>query len=364
MIPLNLPAMAEAERPYVTRLRARREDAPDPADSFLVGDDPEGASFAGRRGLLAIDGVPADDLDGDVVLVVPHGNGVARAERILRARSPHNTLLVTERCDQLCVMCSQPPKKTHVDRFAWFEEACLLAEPDSLIGVSGGEPTLYKEELLGMMERVLEARPDLEFHVLSNGQHFEAGDVARLRDPRYRRVSWGIPLYAARADLHDKIVGKDGAFARLEGSFAHLIKSGARVELRTVLLSNNLGGLPALARYVTARLRFIEVWSIMQLERTGFARNRWAQLRVDHRRCFETIAAALDCAELHGIRAQLFNFPRCTVPAQYRDRAPASISDWKRKYMPACAGCGEREACCGYFEWHPDDEAMQEVRPL
>jgi His-Xaa-Ser system radical SAM maturase HxsC len=357
--------MAEAERPFVTRLRARRAaDAPDPADSFLVGDDPEGASFAGRHGLLAIDGVPAGDLDGDVVLVVPQGDGAARAERILRASSPHNTLLVTERCDQLCVMCSQPPKKTHDDRFGWLEEACLLAQPGALIGVSGGEPTLYKEELLGMMERVLGARPDLEFHVLSNAQHFEAGDVARLRDPRYRRVSWGIPLYAPEPRLHDLIVGKAGAFERLEESFAHLIMAGARVELRTVLLADNLDALPALARYVTARLRFIEVWSIMQLEKAGFAKNRWAQLRVDHRQCFDTIAAALDCAELHGVRAQLFNFPRCTVPAHYRDRAPASISDWKRKYMPACAGCREREGCCGYFEWHPDEEAMQEVRPL
>jgi hypothetical protein len=106
------------------------------------------------------------------------------------------------------------------------------------------------------------------------------------------------------------------------------------------------------------------VWSIMQLEKTGFARNRWARLRVDLRDCFVTVAAALDCAELHGVRAQLFNFPRCTVPPHYRDRAPASISDWKRKYMPPCDGCRERDACCGFFEWHPDDEATREVRPL
>ncbi|MBL7373277.1 His-Xaa-Ser system radical SAM maturase HxsC, partial [Escherichia coli] len=84
----------------------------------------------------------------------------------------------TERCDQLCVMCSQPPKKTHVDRFALFEQACLLAEPDSVIGISGGEPTLYKAELLGMIERVLTARPDLAFHVLTNGQHFQSEDIA------------------------------------------------------------------------------------------------------------------------------------------------------------------------------------------
>lgn len=362
MIPLVLPAVAEAQRPFVTRLRLGRDGASDPADSFLVGDDPEASAFAGTHGLFAVDGVPADDLDGDIVLVHPGGDRPGRIERLLRAHSPHNTLLVTERCDQLCVMCSQPPKKTHVDRFGSFEEACLLAGSGTLIGVSGGEPTLYKDELCGMVERVLEARPDLEFHVLSNAQHFDADDVARLRNPVYRRVSWGIPLYAAGPALHDDIVGKQGAFARLEESFAHLILAGARVELRTVLLSSNLAALPDLVRHIAARLRFIEVWSIMQLENTGFARNRWPKLYVDHRENFAPVGEALELAALHGVRAQLFNFPRCSVPEPFRDYAVASISDWKRKYMPACAGCRERDQCCGFFEWHPDGDAG--VRPL
>ena len=357
MIPLVLPAVAEARHPFVTRLRLVRDGAPDPADSFLVGDDPEGATFAGSHGLFAVDGVPAGDLDGDVVLVHPGADRPGRIERLLRAGSPHNTLLVTERCDQLCVMCSQPPKKTHVDRFAPLEAACLLAEPDTLIGVSGGEPTLYKEELCGMMERVLDARPDLEFHVLSNGQHFESADVERFRNPLYRRVSWGIPLYAAEPALHDEIVGKAGAFARLEENFAHLIMAGARVELRTVLLNSNLDALPELARFIAARLRFIEVWSIMQLENTGFAKNRWPKLYVNHRENFAPVAAALELAALHGVPAQLFNFPRCSVPEPFRDYAVASISDWKRKYMPGCGTCREREQCCGFFEWHPDEDA-------
>jgi His-Xaa-Ser system radical SAM maturase HxsC len=359
MIELTLPALAEASHPFITRLRASR-GAPGSEDSVLCDEDDSGATFAGKYGLFAVDGLSASALDGDVVLVQPDGG---RIERLLRAGSPHNTLLVTERCDQLCVMCSQPPKKTHVDRFALFEEACLLAEPDLVIGISGGEPTLYKSELLGMVERVLKARPDLSFHILSNAQHFTREDIARLRDPLYRRVLWGIPLYAAEPGLHDEIVGKPGAFARLEESLAHLLLAGARVELRTVLVAPNLVGLPSLARYVTRRLRFIHAWSIMQLEHVGFARNRWPQLYVDHSRDFTPVAAALDQARLHGVPARLFNFPRCTVPEPYRHLAAASISDWKRKYVDACKDCRERDACTGFFEWHPET-ATKGVHPL
>lgn len=361
MIPLALPAQAEAERPFVTRLRARREDVAGDHDSWAFEGDGEGAVFAGRHGLISIEGLDPSSLDGDVVLVQPDS---MRVDRLLRAGSRHNTLLVTERCDQLCVMCSQPPKKTHHDRFALLEEACLLAEPDSVIGITGGEPTLYKKELLGMVERVLGAREDLSFHILSNAQHFDEDDVPRLRDPVYHRVCWGVPLYAAESALHDEIVGKAGAFNRLMDGLATLLRAGAWVELRTVLLTTNLEALPELARFVTTRLRFIDAWSIMQLENIGYARNRWQRLFVDHAALFEPIAEALDHAQLHGVPARLFNFPRCTVPAAYRPLAAASISDWKRKFVPACAACSERDNCCGFFEWHPDNEAQASARPL
>lgn len=360
MIPLTLSASAEGERAYVARLRAG-PTAYGPNDALALRSEEHSGLFAGPNGLLEIAGINASALDGDVVLIDPRAG---RAERLLRPGSTTNTLLITERCDQLCVMCSQPPKKTHVDRFALLEEACLLAPDGMLIGISGGEPTLYKEQLLSLIERVHAARNDLGFHVLTNAQHFEDTDIARLAGPAFRKVSWGIPLYASDPNLHDQIVGKSGAFARLEASLARLAMAGARVELRTVVLTDNVSTLPKLARYVSTRLRFIEAWSIMQLEHIGFAKNRWSQLFYNHSRDFTTIAAALDHALLRGVGAQLFNFPRCTVPAAYRSLAIASISDWKRKFAPACNTCSDRNACSGFFEWHPDEEARMAANPL
>lgn len=360
MIPLVLPATSEARRPFVCRVRDNLEDVSNEADALVIDSDPAEYFLSGRDGAFAVGRGDTASLAGDVLLVDPDGG---RAERIFRHGSRHNTLLVTERCDQLCVMCSQPPKKTHVDRFSYFEEACLLSAPDSLIGISGGEPTLYKQELFRLIERTAELRPDVGFHILSNGQHFTADDIDRLRLPAYGNVIWGIPLYAATPTLHDEIVGKMEAHARLLDSFASLMRAGARVELRTVLLSTNVASLPQLARFITRHLRFIECWSIMQLENIGFAKNRWSNLYVDHRRHFEEIATAIDAAQMRHVPVRLFNFPRCTVPTHYRDLAPASISDWKRKYSPACDGCTEREACAGFFEWHPDADLVG-VKPL
>jgi His-Xaa-Ser system radical SAM maturase HxsC len=261
-------------------------------------------------------------------------------------------------------MCSQPPKKTHVDRFSWFREACVLAPENMVIGISGGEPTLYKQDLLNLIEATLDARPDLSFHVLSNGQHFDASDVERLRHPAFRRVTWGIPLYSSDAEEHDRIVGKTGAFERLERSFVTLLRAGARIELRTVLLRSNVGRLDELARHISVRLGFIEIWSIMQLENIGFARNRWPELYFDHAVDFEPVGKALEIASVTGTPVQLFNFPLCTVPSNLRHLAPPSISDWKRKYAKACDACRARESCSGFFEWHPEAGSMERVRPL
>lgn len=359
MIALSLNASVERSAPFVARMT--RNATGGDAELSLIEESLGATAYAGPRGLVTIEGANGHDLDGDVVLVAPQQG---RVERLIRQGSRHNTLLVTERCDQLCVMCSQPPKKTHQDRFALLEQACLLAEPDTVIGITGGEPLLYKEQVLGLIERVLSARPQMSFHILTNGQHFEESDAERLAHPDYRRVQWGIPLYSPIADEHDLIVGKQGAFARLEDSLASLACSGASIELRTVVLTTNIDRLPRLALHIAQRLPFIATWSIMQLENIGFARNRWGELRFDHALEFTAISGALDIAALRDIKAQLFNFPRCTVPTAYRDYAVASISDWKQRFGTACGDCREKSRCSGFFEWHPIEEIDARANPL
>jgi His-Xaa-Ser system radical SAM maturase HxsC len=360
MIPLRLSAASDAERPFIIRLSNERRAGQCPSDAVRLFESEGETAFSSGSGFFTLHS-DGQQLDGDVLLIEP---GAGSATRIIRATSPHNSLLVTERCDQLCVMCSQPPKKTHVDRFGIFRDACVLAPQEALIGISGGEPTLYKSELLELVEHVLGVRPDLRFHILSNGQHFDMSDVERLSQPLYGNVSWGIPLYSADPADHDEIVGKAGAFERLEQSLHVLLLAGSTVELRTVVMLSTVKGLGALARHIAARLSFISSWSIMQLENTGFAKSRWGLLYFDHASDFAPVATALDLAQAHGIQARLFNFPFCTVPANYRHLAPASISDWKRKYAPACEGCRAMNQCSGFFEWHPEDALMQGVRPL
>lgn len=300
-------------------------------------------------------------LDGDVLMFLPER---PTAHRLVRASSAHNTLLITEQCDQLCIMCSQPPKKYHVDFFDQFAIAAKLAPLGAYIGLSGGEPLLHKERLFEFLIASAVARPDLRFHILTNAQHFEPDDLMRLDEIGLERVLWGIPLYAPDQKLHDDLVGKWGAFERLERNLALLTRAGASVELRTVVMQQNWEALPALADYVANRLPFISVWALMQLERIGYGRMNWRKTFQDTSTDFSALKSAINLAVARGVDVALFNFPLCSVPPTYRAFASATISDWKRKYLDVCQGCTSRSACGGFFEWYSHGEGFGGIQQI
>jgi His-Xaa-Ser system radical SAM maturase HxsC len=351
MIPLRLKAHLDADAPpFVARLNSRRVQDPAPADAVLLRSSETSATYQTAHGVLEVFGLNAVEMEADVVAVFP---AQGTAHRFIRAQSGHNTLLITERCDQLCQMCSQPPKDRHEDHFALFRDAIRLAPAGSMIGISGGEPLLYKQALFDLLLSSHRERPDIRFHVLSNAQHFIAQDRTILSKLRAVPVLWGIPLYSPDIARHDEIVGKEGAFTRLMESFHVLAESGSSIELRTVVLKSNARDLPRLANMIATFLAFIDSWAIMQLENIGFGRANWDALFFDNSEDFSTLAAAIDIATARGIKPVLYNFPLCTVPEPYRLLAPSTISDWKRRYLDLCISCPKKTDCGGFFEWYP-----------
>lgn len=363
MIPLRVrfEGAEGATSPFVLRIAATGGSG---REAVVAGPEFEAVPTGVEDGILICRSVygelrfrlpEAGSLVGDILLLHP-GQGVA--QRLIRAGSVHNTLIVTERCDQLCLMCSQPPKATHSDMFSWYEQACLLAPRDSVIGLSGGEPLLYKDALLAMIGAVVAKRPDIGFHVLTNAQHFLDEDVPRLSGAICDHVLWGVPLYAADARVHDYIVGKAGAFANLVRGLGVLGNSGSAIEMRTVLMTVNSDHMLALARFVTANLRFARFWAVMQMERFGYGKLNWDQLFFDHSEDFGQLAAAINYATVRGMEVALYNFPLCTLPEAYRHFARCSISDWKSKFLDVCNGCGKRRECCGFFEWYDESRGF------
>jgi His-Xaa-Ser system radical SAM maturase HxsC len=303
------------------------------------------------------------ELDGDVLICYPHKG---QAHRFFRRSSRHNTILFTERCDQLCVMCSQPPR--NVDTawlFPLFEKALRLVDHGSRIGVSGGEPTLYKNKLFEMISNVNVDRPDISYQILTNAQHFDVQDRKKLNDlNEVVDIIWGVPLYSHKGEQHDEIVGKAKAFDKLMENLFVLGSANATIELRTVITALNFLELPELAKFIGKQIPFISRWAIMGMEPIGYAKANYKRIFVDHSAFPIPLVNAIRISNLKNIDCQLYNVPRCTVPPEYREYCADSISDWKNKFLPLCDRCVEQEQCCGFFEWYDEKWSWAGVSPV
>ena len=366
MIPLRLQAdftSASTSRPFVIKIeecpqnaKLRGRGSLQSLGNHQVRCDCEYGAFSFR--------LPRNThLTGDVLLCVPE-RGIV--QRLLRRDSRHNTLLFTEQCDQLCIMCSQPPRQTDDSwRFPLYREAIRLSDTGAQIGISGGEPTIYKRELLELLSTAAEGRADVSFHVLSNAQHFDRMDLPLLSRIHSRlSVTWGIPLYSCRASVHDTVVQKRGAFDQALDGLYILAGAGATIELRTVLQASTAYELPRMAKFVRLHLPFISIWSIMGLEPVGYARANWDAISFDHSQFPDPLVHAVRVAHVLGLTVQLYNLPLCTVPAELRPYCADSISDWKRKFLRSCAPCTEQDQCCGFFEWYGGSATWSQTQPL
>src|SRR2546428_2028757 len=89
--------------------------------------------------------------EGDIVRLDPCSGAI---RSLFRAKSRHNTILLTEQCNHYCLTCSQPPKR--IDDSWLLEEAfeviSLMPQSTTDIGYSGGEPTLYGDRFIDLLD--------------------------------------------------------------------------------------------------------------------------------------------------------------------------------------------------------------------
>ncbi|GAA2480413.1 His-Xaa-Ser system radical SAM maturase HxsC [Winogradskya humida] len=291
-----------------------------------------------------------DHLDGgDIIAVSPDGR---RIEVLWRARSRHNSLLLTERCDNYCLMCSQPPKERDDSRLLRRASALVRMLPPTAheLGFTGGEPTLYGSGLVSLLRTATQCLPDTEFHLLSNGRRFaDPGFTAEYASVRNPRLMVGIPLFGAEPSLHDYVVQARGAFDETVSGILALAQHRQRIEIRVVLQKNTAPAIVEIAGFIARNLPFVEKVALMGLEMTGLARANLAEVWTDPYEYRNELAEAALLLRHAGIRTDIYNHQLCVLPRRVWPLAVRSISDWKNEYLSACMSCSVQEACGGLF---------------
>lgn len=326
---------------------------------------PDGASLSDTEGIvveaISTAGVIAP---GDVVRLV---ESQSKVSVLYRRGSNSNTLFATERCNSLCLMCSQPPREVD-DRWRvqeMLETIDLVDRDEAQLGVSGGEPTLLGDDLIVVIHHAHSKLPNTGLHILSNGRRFaDAGYARAVSAARHPHVRWGIPLYAEEPETHDYIVQVPGAWDETLAGLYNLARHGGSIELRVVVQQANIEHLGELASFIFRNLTFVDHVAFMGLEPMGFARRNYAGLWVDPADCADALRDAVFFLDNRGMTTSIYNFPLCVLPEGLWQFCATSISDWKNVYLPECNDCAVRDDCGGFFRSINNDWISRSFGPI
>jgi His-Xaa-Ser system radical SAM maturase HxsC len=286
--------------------------------------------------------------DGDILIVRP-ATGDLRV--IYRRASRHNSLMVTPECNNLCVMCSQPPQKANdeVFRHVWDSVPLMDFDTPELV-LSGGEPTLLGRRLVQLIRRLKSFLPSTSVHILTNGRQLKFlafdQDIAGVGHPD---LMLGVPLYSDVSHEHDFVVQARGAFDETVRGILNAARCGLRVELRVVITKANFEWLPRISRFISRNFPFVSNVAFMGLEPIGLAKKNLRDVWIDPADYGTLLEDAVQELKWHHIPVSVYNHQLCTVnPALWND-SRQSISDWKNIFLPQCDGCTVRHRCCGFF---------------
>jgi His-Xaa-Ser system radical SAM maturase HxsC len=298
---------------------------------------------------------------GDVVRLRTGG----KVDVLFRRGANANSLFVTEACNSLCVMCSQPPRNVDDDwRIGELMELVSLIDRDiEVLGVTGGEPTLLGDRLVDLLKTASGTLAGAQFHVLTNGRLFTDPSLASKFDGLRGRVIWAVPVYGDIATDHDAVVNVAGAFVETINGLYNLAERGHRIEIRMVISALTLPRLKDTADFYRRNLPFVEHIALMGLEPMGFARLNSAMLAYDPAVCSQALTDAVSILDQAGMTVSIYNFPLCLLDSRLHVFARRSISDWKNEYAPECEACALKPTCCGFFR-SAGNTWRQAVRPV
>ncbi|WP_340672299.1 His-Xaa-Ser system radical SAM maturase HxsC [Bradyrhizobium ottawaense] len=287
--------------------------------------------------------------DGDVI-------GFDHASRkfrtLYRRNSAHNSFLVTERCNNYCLMCSQPPKDVD-DRWILSEIKEGLPLVDSAthaLTFTGGETLSDWEDFISVLKECRDRLPATAIQVLTNGRAFaDSRIVDAWKEIGHPNLTAAIPVYAAVDHVHDHVVQAKGAFDETILGILKLKDRGQRVEIRVVLHALTAPIVDDTGRWIARNLPFVDHVALMGLENTGFAIANDTMLWMDPVDYGEGLARAVDHLSAAGVNVSVYNLPKCVLPKSVWPHALQSISDWKNGFVDECDRCDAKTTCSGFF---------------
>lgn len=348
------------ETPWLGRVTTEKRLIPSEGDILLC-DKPPLTNILSRKFILpendemnrdSVVYVRREDIgrlnDGDIISIAQNGD----IHVLWEESSSDNAIFTTDFCNSACIMCPQIPAG---EPFSYYEQNLRMLElvkrSDNLatIGITGGEPTIFKDEIVKLLEICSKKFPSVPVAMLTNGKNFDDFDFAKRCALANYKTTYCIPLYASYSEKHDHIVGSVGSFVRTLNGIYNLIRLRQSIEVRVVILKQNYEDLPLIVDYIYHNMPFVVHIALMGMEITGMADTNCSSVWIDPLDYQNELKEAAVRLRRYGIPFSIYNLPRCLLIPELWGFDADSISAWKKTYLPMCEMCAEKERCSGVF---------------
>lgn len=272
-----------------------------------------------------------------------------------RASSDDNAIVCTLQCNSNCVMCPCSEQSRRNSQLCSLQELNELLKyiprTASFLTITGGEPTLLKEDFFGLMSALQYDFDKTNFLLLTNGRAFsDYRFTRRFVECLPDNIRVGIPIYGYNEKTHDTITQTPESFKQAVIGIHNLLHYNIETEIRIVLTRQNIKNMEKIARYIIKYFRGIACVNFMGLELMGNAAKNREKVWLPYDEAFQKCKKAIRLLIVNGIDTQLYNFPLCAVEPAYWEICAKSISDYKVEYSEECQECDLKEICGGVFD--------------
>ena len=273
---------------------------------------------------------------------------------LYKINSNENVILTTNQCNNNCIMCPDTDgirKNRHnadINQLKLLVE--LMDDKTKFVCITGGEPTLLKENLFDLLESCKRRLNNTEFIMLTNGRAFYYENYTRrFLKSSPTNIIIGIPLHSYKEDVHDFITRVKGSFTQTFVGIKNLLEHNQLIELRVVINKFNYLDLNHIAEMISEEFPDCYRVNFMAMEILGNAYLNVEDVWVDFDKFSKILEKACMTLLSKGIRAYIYNIPLCYVDKKLWSITKKSITEYKIKYGEECGNCKVKDKCGGFF---------------
>ena len=281
---------------------------------------------------------------------------------------------VWNRCNNKCLMCSNPPDYSEMGSYGLLNLKARLARIDTKethLYLTGGEPSLHPD-FLPLLAHIRERLPRTRILLDTNGRMFAYGAFA-AKCAAAGNIEFQVSLCGHTPAAHDGITRTPGSFRQALAGIRNLLRhgGGGAVEIRFVLSALSVANIERVYDFAAAHLKGIKALVLIFMEMEGHAGVNLKTAGLTYARAgapvlefFERLEKKRGAPRKPPFELKLYHFPLCTLPPRLWKYVWRTLPKKEVAFPPGCRGCRVKEYCLGIHKDYLKHFGPAEFRPV